>query len=41
MERELGLPVEPAIVLPRSNNAYANKPTIRSRFRAWLSGTPP
>ena len=40
MERELGLPVEPSIVLPRGNNAGASKPRLSRRIAAWLGGSP-
>jgi hypothetical protein len=40
IERELGLPVEPPIVLPRSNRPNAHKPSIAARIAAWLSLSP-
>jgi len=39
IERELGLPVEPPMVLPRGNNSALGKPSMRKRFLAWLKGT--
>ena len=41
MQRELGLAVDPNMVLPRSNNAHADKPKLRRRLAAWLSGSAP
>ena len=39
IERELGLPLEPSIVLPRGNNAALGRPGLRKRFVRWLKGT--
>jgi len=39
IERELGLPVEPNLVLPRGNNSALGRPPMRRRFVAWLKGT--
>lgn len=41
IERELGLPVEPPVVLPRGNNPNAGQPGAWKRFKAWVRGTPP
>jgi hypothetical protein len=41
MQKELGLPQEPNIVLPRSNAPGAGRPSIGRRIAAWLGGTAP
>ena len=41
MEKELGLPQEPNMVLPRSNRPSAGRPSISRRIAAWLSGSAP
>jgi hypothetical protein len=38
MERELRLPEDPPIVLPRSNRPGSGKPSISKRIALWLSG---
>ncbi len=38
MERELGLPIEPAIVFPKSNRWDAGKLTVGGRLAQWLRG---
>ena len=40
IERELGLPVEPNLILPRGNNSALDRPQMRKRFVQWLRGTP-
>lgn len=40
MQRQLHLPEDPAIVLPRSNKYNAGKPSIGRRIAQWLSGSP-
>ena len=41
IEKELGLPQEPPVVLPRSNRHNAGRPSLRKRLAAWLGGSPP
>ena len=40
MERELGLDVEPPIVLPRGSNYKHGRPTLGARMAAFFRGGP-
>jgi hypothetical protein len=41
MERDLGLPLEPSIVMPRTSRSRAQRPSKWTRFKAWVKGAPP
>jgi hypothetical protein len=41
IQRELGLPVDPPVVVPRGNNPNAGVPSPWKRFTAWVRGRPP
>ena len=40
IERELGLDVEPPIVLPRGSNYKYDRPSMRARMAAFFRGAP-
>jgi hypothetical protein len=40
IQRELGLAVDPSIVMPRTSRSGAYRPSKWKRFTAWVKGAP-